>query len=207
MMKPGMGSYDKFKEMFDHYSKLAGKKQYLIPYFISAHPGTTDKDMVNLALWLKNNNFKLDQVQNFYPSPLANATTLYHTELNSLRNITSKNLAKEDGKITVPKGAIQRRLHKAILRYHDPVNWAQVRQALTKMGLSKLIGSAPNCLVPKETRAEQNSTNKNRQGKNNSTGNKTSPGQQRAKSSYRKKTTNGKQGLTRFSDNQFKNKK
>jgi len=207
MMKPGMGSYDKFKEMFDHYSKVAGKKQYLIPYFISAHPGTTDKDMVNLALWLKENNFKLDQVQNFYPSPLANATTLYHTELNSLRNITSKNLAKEDGKITVPKGAIQRRLHKAILRYHDPVNWPQVRQALTKMGLSKLIGSAPNCLVPKETRAEQNSTNKNRQGKNNSTGNKTSPGQQRAKSGYGKKPTNGKQGLTRFSDNQFKKKK
>ncbi|MFT5718707.1 MAG: putative radical SAM protein YgiQ [Oleiphilaceae bacterium] len=207
MMKPGMGSYDKFKEMFDHYSKLAGKKQYLIPYFISAHPGTTDIDMVNLALWLKENNFKLDQVQNFYPSPLANATTLYHTELNSLRNITSKNLAKDDGKITVPKGAIQRRLHKAILRYHDPVNWPQVRQALTKMGLSKLIGSAPNCLVPKETRAEQNSTNKNRQGKNNSTGNKTSPGQQRAKSGYGKKPTNGKQGLTRFSDNQFKKKK
>jgi uncharacterized radical SAM protein YgiQ len=211
MMKPGMGSYDKFKEMFDHYSKVAGKKQYLIPYFISAHPGTTDKDMVNLALWLKSNNFKLDQVQNFYPSPLANATTLYHTELNSLRNVTSKNLAREGGKINVPKGTIQRRLHKAILRYHDPVNWPQIRQALTKMGLTKLIGSSPNCLVPRETRNEQQLANRDRQGKNNSRGLKTSPGQNREKSgqdsSKKKKTPNHKKGLTRFSDNQFNDRK
>ncbi len=207
MMKPGMGSYNKFKEMFDHYSKLAGKKQYLIPYFISAHPGTTDKDMVNLALWLKTNNFKLDQVQNFYPSPLANATTLYHTELNSLRNVTTKNLAREGGKINVPKGTIQRRLHKAILRYHDPVNWPQIRQALTKMGLTKLIGSAPTCLVPRETRGEQQRTDKNRQGKNNSQGFKTSPGQHRAKSGQDKKTPTHKKGLTRFSDNQFGDRK
>jgi uncharacterized radical SAM protein YgiQ len=211
MMKPGMGSYDKFKEMFDHYSKLAGKKQYLIPYFISAHPGTTDRDMVNLALWLKENNFKLDQVQNFYPSPLANATTLYHTELNSLRNVTSKNLAKLDGKINVPKGTIQRRLHKAILRYHDPANWAQVRQALTKMGLTKLIGSAPNCLVPRETRGEQQLANKDRQGKNNSQGFKTSPGQNKPKleqgNGKKKKTPTHKKGLTRFSDNQFADRK
>lgn len=79
MMKPGMGSYQRFKELFDTYSKQAGKEQYLIPYFISAHPGTEDKDMVNLALWLKKNRFRLDQVQNFYPSPLANSTTMYYT--------------------------------------------------------------------------------------------------------------------------------
>ena len=223
MMKPGMGSYDKFKEMFDHYSKLAGKKQYLIPYFISAHPGTTDRDMINLALWLKDNDFKLDQVQNFYPSPLANATTLYHTELNSLRNITKKNLAKEGGRVNVPKGTIQRRLHKAILRYHDANNWPIIRQALTKMGLTKLIGSAPNCLVPRETRNEQQLANRNKQGKNNAQGNKTSPGQKRnqekpawqrsknkSNDDNRTKTTNTgkktpahKKGLTRFSDNQF----
>lgn len=202
MMKPGMGSYDKFKEMFDHYSKLAGKKQYLIPYFISAHPGTTDKDMVNLAVWLKENNFKLDQVQNFYPSPLANATTLYHTEVNSLRNVTSKNLAKKDGSIAVPKGAIQRRLHKAILRYHDPLNWGIIREALTKMGLTKLIGSAPNCLVPRETRSEQRGqANKSKQGKNNSQGFKTSPGQKQRNAKQK-----AQKGLTRFSSDQFKRK-
>lgn len=174
MMKPGMGSYDKFKEMFHHYSALAGKKQYLIPYFISAHLGTTDMDMVNLALWLKKNDFKLDQVQNFYPSPLANATTLYHTEIDSLKNVKGGSLT-----VSVPKGTIQRRLHKAILRYHDPVNWPVVRDALTKMGLArKLIGSGPDCLVPSETRSEQSKCHYkyNGKGKNNASGNKTSPG-------------------------------
>ncbi|WP_440874223.1 YgiQ family radical SAM protein [Thalassotalea sp. PLHSN55] len=199
MMKPGMGSYHAFKEMFDHYSKLAGKKQYLIPYFISAHPGTTDQDMVNLALWLKENDFKLDQVQNFYPSPLANATTLYHTEIDSLRNVR-----RNSDSVAVPKGTIQRRLHKAILRYHDPVNWPIIREALTKMGLArKLIGNGPQCLVPPETRGEQNKQHykHNGKGKNNGNGNKTSPGQRRHFS--KKPAGKGKQGLTRFSDNQF----
>jgi uncharacterized radical SAM protein YgiQ len=149
MMKPGMGTYDKFKELFDKFSKEAGKKQYLIPYFISAHPGTTDMDMVNLAQWLKSNKFKLDQVQNFYPSPLANATTIYHTEVDSLHKISHKS-----EKVNVPKGAIQRRLHKAILRYHDPKNWPQIREALKGMGLSRLIGRGPQHLVPPETRDE-----------------------------------------------------
>lgn len=206
MMKPGMGSYDKFKEMFDHYSKLAGKKQYLIPYFISAHPGTTDKDMVNLALWLKENDFKLDQVQNFYPSPLANATTLYHTEIDSLKNVR-----KNSETVAVPKGTIQRRLHKAILRYHDPVNWPIIREALTKMGLKKLIGSRPTCLVPEETRGELNKQHykNNGKGKNNSAGNKTSPGQTKAspKGYGKKPSSKGKQGLTRFTENQFNDRK
>ncbi len=211
MMKPGMGSYNKFKEMFDHYSKLAGKKQYLIPYFISAHPGTTDLDMVNLALWLKENDFKLDQVQNFYPSPLANATTLYHTEIDSLRNVK-----KDSASVSVPKGTIQRRLHKAILRYHDPANWGIIRDALTKMGLArKLIGSKPGCLVPNETRNESQQVHykNNGKGKNNALGNKTSPGQEKRygkKPVTAKKAKPGdkaKQGLTRFSDNQFSDRK
>ncbi|MBB1419498.1 YgiQ family radical SAM protein [Pseudoalteromonas sp. SG44-1] len=150
MMKPGMGAYDQFKELFDKYSKEAGKKQYLIPYFISAHPGTKDEDMVNMALWLKSNDFKLDQVQNFYPSPMANATTIYHTGMNSLRNI--KNNTEQ---VPVPKGARQRRLHKAILRYHDPAGWPMIREALRSMGTAKLIGKGPNCLVPEETRDEK----------------------------------------------------
>ncbi|MEL0604918.1 MULTISPECIES: YgiQ family radical SAM protein [Pseudoalteromonas] len=150
MMKPGMGAYDQFKELFDKYSKEAGKKQYLIPYFISAHPGTKDEDMVNMALWLKSNDFKLDQVQNFYPSPMANATTIYHTEMNSLRNIKNN---KEQ--VPVPKGARQRRLHKAILRYHDPSGWPMIREALRSMGKANLIGKGPNCLVPEEGRDEK----------------------------------------------------
>lgn len=151
MMKPGMGAYDKFKAMFDKYSREAGKEQYLIPYFISAHPGTTDLDMVNLALWLKERDFRLDQVQNFYPSPMANATTIYHTELNSL-----KNLKGNTETVPVAKGERQRRLHKALLRYHDPAGWPMIREALQKMGLGKLIGKGKGCLVPEETRDEKN---------------------------------------------------
>ena len=85
MMKPGMDSYYEFKEMFERFSKEAGKKQYLIPYFISAHPGSTNKDMMHLSLWLKQNKFRVDQVQNFYPWPMASATTMYFTGKKPLK--------------------------------------------------------------------------------------------------------------------------
>ena len=143
MMKPGMSSYYRFKELFDRYSKEAGKEQYLIPYFISAHPGTRDEDMINLALWLKANNFRLDQVQNFYPSPLANATTMYYSELDPLHKVNYKSES-----VFVVKGERRRRLHKAILRYHDAAGWPMIREALQEMGMSHLIGSGPQFLVP-----------------------------------------------------------
>ena len=150
MMKPGMGSYYQFKELFDKYSQEAGKKQYLIPYFIASHPGTTDEDMLNLAIWLKENKFKLDQVQNFYPSPMATATTMYHTEVDS-----SKKVKKDSEHVPSAKGEIHRRLHKAMLRYHDPKNFAQIRDALVKMGREDLIGRGPQHLVPPETADEK----------------------------------------------------
>ncbi|WP_158784490.1 YgiQ family radical SAM protein [Pantoea sp. BAV 3049] len=150
MLKPGMGSYYRFKELFDRYSKEAGKEQYLIPYFIASHPGTNDEDMVHLALWLKQNRFRLDQVQNFYPSPMASATTMYHSGKNPLSKVGYKS---ED--VTIPKGDKQRRLHKALLRYHDPKNWPLIREALTAMGKKHLIGGRKECLVPVATLEEQ----------------------------------------------------
>ena len=144
MMKPGMGAYDTFKEMFDRYSKEAGKEQYLIPYFIAAHPGTTDEDMMNLALWLKKNRFRADQVQTFLPSPMAPASTMYHTELNPLRPI--RRVGGEA--VFSAKGLRQRRLHKAFLRYHDPENWPLLRDALRRMGRADLIGPAKHQLIP-----------------------------------------------------------
>lgn len=143
MMKPGMGSYYAFKEMFDRFSIEAGKKQYLIPYFIAAHPGCTDEDMLNLALWLKENDFKLDQVQTFMPTPMAMATTMYHTRKNPLRKVTQDSEAVE----TARSGVI-RRTHKAFLRYHDPENWELLRTALKRMGRGDLIGSGVKQLVP-----------------------------------------------------------
>ena len=146
MMKPGMDTWDRFKEMFDQYSKEAGKKQYLIPYFISAHPGTEDEDMVNLALWLKKNDYQCDQVQNFYPTPMSYSTAAYYSETNPLKRVKYK---KRD-EVPVAKGERQRRLHKAILRYHDPENWPLIREALISMGKKHLIGDRPGCLVPAE---------------------------------------------------------
>ncbi|MDG2115606.1 MAG: YgiQ family radical SAM protein [Porticoccaceae bacterium] len=151
MMKPGMGSYYEFKEMFERFSKEAGKKQYLIPYFISAHPGSTNEDMMSLSLWLKNNGFRVDQVQNFYPSPMASATTMYYTEKNPLKPLGRNN----DEKIFSAKSKEQRTLHKAFLRYHDPENWPMLRKALRRMGRADLIGSGDAFLVPAESRREK----------------------------------------------------
>ena len=151
MMKPGMGTYYEFKEMFERFSKEADKKQYLIPYFISAHPGATNEDMMSLGLWLKNNDFRVDQVQNFYPSPMASATTMYYTEKNPLKPLGRNN----DERIFSAKTQEQRTLHKAFLRYHDPDNWPMLRKALRRMGRADLIGSGASFLVPGESRREK----------------------------------------------------
>jgi len=143
MMKPGIGTYDRFKQMFDRFSKEAGKEQYLIPYFIAAHPGTTDYDMMNLAIWLKKNGFRADQVQTFYPSPMATATTMYHTGKNPLAKV-----ARYTESVDIVKGEKRRRLHKAFLRYHDPNNWPLLRDALREMGRVDLIGNSKHHLIP-----------------------------------------------------------
>ena len=143
MMKPGIGSYDRFKQMFDKFSLEAGKKQYLIPYFIAAHPGTSDEDMMNLAVWLKRNGFRADQVQTFYPSPMATATAMYHSNKNPLRKVT-----RTSETVDIVRGEKRRRLHKAFLRYHDPNNWPLLREALKTMGRSDLIGNGKHHLIP-----------------------------------------------------------
>ena len=143
MMKPGVGSYDRFKQLFDQYSKAAGKEQYLIPYFIAAHPGTTDEDMLELALWLKRNGFRADQVQAFLPGPMATATAMYHTGKNPLRRVT-----RTSEGVVVPKGLRVRRLHKAFLRYHDANNWPLLRETLRRMGRADLIGPGRHQLIP-----------------------------------------------------------
>ena len=179
MMKPGIGSYDRFKKMFDQYSKAAGKEQYLIPYFIAAHPGTTDEDMMNLAIWLKQNGFRADQVQAFLPSPMAMATAMWYGGKNPMHKVS-----RSSEKVFSPRGTKQRRLHKAFLRYHDPENWPILRTALKSMGRADLIGNGKKHLVPryqpkgtgiqpegKRTKAKPFMTQHSRPGK--SPGNKT----------------------------------
>jgi uncharacterized radical SAM protein YgiQ len=143
MMKPSIGSYDKFKAMFEKFSKEAGKEQYLIPYFIAAHPGTTDLDMLNLALWLKANNFRLDQVQTFLPTPMALASAMYHTHRNPLKKVT-----RDSEMVETVRSSRMRKLHKAFLRYHDAENWPLLREALRQMGRADLIGNGKKHLIP-----------------------------------------------------------
>jgi uncharacterized radical SAM protein YgiQ len=147
MMKPGIGAYDQFKAMFEKYSAEAGKQQFLIPYFIAAHPGTSDEDMMNLAVWLKRNGFRADQVQTFYPSPMATATAMYHTGLNPLKGI-HRDPKRGGEKVDIVRGERRRRLHKAFLRYHDPNNWPLLREALKDMGRADLIGNGKHHLIP-----------------------------------------------------------
>ena len=143
MMKPGIGTYDRFKQMFDRFSAEAGKQQFLVPYFIAAHPGTRDEDMMQLAIWLKKNGFRADQVQTFYPSPMATATAMYHSGKNPLRRIT-----RDAEAVDIVRGERRRRLHKAFLRYHDPNNWPLLREALKTMGRADLIGNGKHHLIP-----------------------------------------------------------
>ncbi len=143
MMKPGIGSYDKFKQLFDKFSEQAGKKQFLVPYFIAAHPGTSDEDMMHLAMWLKTHGFRADQVQTFYPSPMATATAMYHSGRNPLSRVT-----RTSETVDIVRGDRRRRLHKAFLRYHDPNNWPLLREALKDMGRADLIGNGKKHLIP-----------------------------------------------------------
>ena len=144
MMKPGIGAYDRFKQLFDAAAAAAKKEYYLIPYFIAAHPGTTDEDMMHLALWLKRNGYRADQVQTFLPSPMALATAMYHSGVNPLKPV--RHGASE--RVESVKGLRQRRLHKAFLRYHDAENWPTLREALKRMGRADLIGPGKHQLVP-----------------------------------------------------------
>ena len=143
MMKPGIGNYDKFRTLFEKFTLEAGKKQFLIPYFIAAHPGTSDEDMMNLAIWLKKNGFRADQVQTFYPSPMATATAMYYSNKNPLRRVT-----RDSETVDIVRGERRRRLHKAFLRYHDANNWPLLRDALKAMGRADLIGNGKHHLIP-----------------------------------------------------------
>ncbi len=144
MMKPGIGSYDRFKQLFDAAARAVKKDYFLIPYFIAAHPGTTNEDMMNLAIWLKRNKYRADQVQTFLPSPMALSTAMYHSGVNPLKPV--RRGASEP--VETIKGLRQRRLHKAFLRYHDPENWPVLREALKSMGRADLIGPGKHQLIP-----------------------------------------------------------
>jgi len=143
MHKPDIDVFERFAERFAQESARVGKEQYIIPYFIAAHPGTDDGEMLAVALWLKRHGYRLDQVQTFLPAPMALATAMYHTGLDPRRSLQGGGRA-----VTVPRGLKLRRRHKAFLRYHDPASWPEIRTALRELGRTDLIGRGKRHLVP-----------------------------------------------------------
>jgi uncharacterized radical SAM protein YgiQ len=138
MKKPGIESYERFAEQFRCASDEAGKDQYLVPYFISGHPGSTLREMVELAVYLKKNGMRPRQVQDFIPTPMSMAACMYHTGLDPF---TRK-------PVYTAKDLHEKRLQKALLLYWDPTHHDEVREALARAGRADLIGTKPHCLVP-----------------------------------------------------------
>jgi uncharacterized radical SAM protein YgiQ len=141
MKKPGIESYERFAEQFRCASESAGKNQFLVPYFISGHPGSTLKDMVDLALYLKHQNSRPRQVQDFIPTPMSMAACMYYTGIDPF---TRK-------PVYTAKDLREKKLQKALLFYWDPAHHEEAREALIKAGRPDLIGTRPGCLVPPAT--------------------------------------------------------
>ncbi len=138
MKKPGIESYERFVAEFQCQSQAAGKEQHLVPYFISGHPGSTLAEMIDLALYLKKNGMRPRQVQDFIPTPMSMATSMYHTGLDPF---TGK-------PVYTAKDLKEKRLQKSLLLYWDPAHHEEVREALRLAKRADLIGTRPQCLVP-----------------------------------------------------------
>jgi radical SAM superfamily enzyme YgiQ (UPF0313 family) len=137
MGKPPKAVYDRFASLYAQINETLGKKQYMIPYFISAHPGSGLKEAIELAEYLRDGTFIPDQVQDFYPTPGTLATAMYWCEANPL----------DGSPVYVAKGARERAMQRALLQFKAPENADLVREALRLAGREDLIGNGRNCLV------------------------------------------------------------
>lgn len=139
MKKPGPEDFVAFDREFCRASEKAGKKQYTVPYFIAGHPGSDDRAMIDLAVFLKRNGYRPDQVQDFIPSPFDVATCMYHTGYDPM---TMK-------RVTVRRGLRDRQTQRALLQFWKPENWRSVKDALERAGRNDLIGEGRDCLIPR----------------------------------------------------------
>ena len=137
MGKPGKNLYDKFVKKFYQITKAVQKEQYLVPYLMSSHPGSTLKDAVILAEYIRDLGYNPEQVQDFYPTPLTLSTTMYYTELDP----------RTMDYVFVPKTMHEKAMQRALIQYRNPVNYDLVREALTLTGRTDLIGNTPECLI------------------------------------------------------------
>ncbi len=138
MKRPKIANFDKFARSFRDISDDAGKEQYLVPYFISAHPGSDIHAMIELALFLKHNGYRPDQVQDFIPAPMDIAACMYHTGIDP---ITKK-------EVYVAKMLRDRKLQRALMQFFKPENYFLVRKALSQAGRMDLVGEGCDCLIP-----------------------------------------------------------
>ena len=138
MGKPHIEAYSRFVKKFYQMTERAGKEQYLVPYLMSSHPGSTLKDAVQLALYLKKNRIRPEQVQDFYPTPGTVSTCMFYTGLDPFTGKT----------VFVPKSQKEKAMQRALLQYYRPEMRGQVIEALEAAGRRDLIGSGPDCLVP-----------------------------------------------------------
>lgn len=137
MGKPGAAVYDRFREAFETVNRELGRKQFLVPYFISSHPGTTVADAIALAEYFRDRGGTPEQVQDFYPTPGTMATCMYYTGIDP----------RSGEPVAVPRTPEEKALQRALLQYHDPANYHRVHRALTQAGREDLIGSGPRCLI------------------------------------------------------------
>ena len=138
MKKPDSNDFDGFAQAFQKASDAAGKKQYVVPYFIASHPGSDLNAMIDLAVFLKRNGYRPDQVQDFIPAPFDIATCMYHTGLDPFTG----------EEVYVAKHLRDRKLQRALLQFFKPENYFEVRQALSAAGRSDLIGAGCDALIP-----------------------------------------------------------
>ncbi len=137
MGKPPIEVYERFRKKYFEISEESGLEQYLVPYLMSSHPGTTMNDAVNMALWLKKHKYSPEQVQDFYPTPGTISTVMYYTGIHPM---TGKS-------VYVTTDYREKQLQRALLQYSRPENANLVREALKKAGREDLIGTSPDCLV------------------------------------------------------------
>src|SRR5204863_3419859 len=139
MKKPSIDNFGQFARMFKTASAKAGRpKQFLVPYFIASHPGSDLAAMIDLAVYLKRNGYRPDQVQDFIPAPFDIATALYYTGIDPF---TKK-------PVHVAKSMRDRKMQRALMQFFKPENWFTVREALIEAGRQDLIGSGCDCLIP-----------------------------------------------------------
>ena len=137
MGKPAGKTYEEFRQKFFKLTEKAGKKQYIIPYLMSSHPGSTLKEAIELAEYLRDIKYQPEQVQDFYPTPGTLSTAIFYTGLDP---ITLK-------PVYVPKTKEEKAMQRALLQFSNPKNYNLVYDALMKAGREDLIGNGPKCLI------------------------------------------------------------